>query len=248
MHAMKHFMTMMGLKNHKNSDAIQEKFGQHVSQYGLSYGTTEEFQFRMEQFAMNDKIIQEINSDSENLFTVGHNIFSTYTRDEYKKLLGKKSSIPVGMKVEEEILDVSNLSATVDWRAKGAVNPVQDQGQCGSCWAFSSTAALEGAHFLKTGELLKLGEQQFVDCVSTCYGCNGGLESLAFDYAKKNPQELESDYPYTARDQTCKAVATKEKIQVTSYSAVKSKSFSQLKAAVDAQPTCVSVDAESSAW
>lgn len=201
----------------------------------------------MKQFAKNDKIIKEINSDPENLFTVGHNIFSTYTKDEYKKLLGKKN-ISADIKVEEELLDTSNLEASVDWRSKGAVNPVQDQGQCGSCWAFSSTAALEGAHFIKTGKLLKLAEQQFVDCVNTCYGCNGGLESLAFDYAKKTPQELESDYPYTARDGSCKATASKEKIQVTSYKHVKSKSYTQLQAAVSAQPTCVSVDAESSAW
>jgi len=55
-------------------------------------------------------------------------------------------------------------AAEVDWRTKGAVNPVQNQGQCGSCWAFSSTAALEGAHFLNSGNLLKLSESQFVDC------------------------------------------------------------------------------------
>jgi C1A family cysteine protease len=79
------------------------------------------------------------------------------TKDEYRKMLGKKSPVQKSDKVV--YLDTQNLSATVDWRTKGAVNAVQDQGQCGSCWAFSSTAAMEGAHFIKTGSLLKLSEQ-----------------------------------------------------------------------------------------
>jgi cathepsin F len=83
------------------------------------------------------------------------------TEFEYKRMLGKASSQNESNVVE---LDTEATPSTVDWRDKGAVNPVQDQGQCGSCWAFSSTAAMEGAHFLKTGNLLKLSEQQFVDC------------------------------------------------------------------------------------
>ena len=71
-------------------------------------------------------------------------------------------------------LDVSALPASVDWRTKGAVNAVKDQGQCGSCWAFSATAAVEGANAIKTGKLLDLSEQQLVDCDTQSQGCNGG--------------------------------------------------------------------------
>jgi C1A family cysteine protease len=175
-------------------------------------------------------------------------MFSTFTHEEYKKLLGRKSQVPDGAFVEEELLDTTGLADSVDWRALGGVNPVQDQGQCGSCWAFSSTAALEGAHFVASGKLLKLAEQQFVDCVTSSAGCNGGMEADAFEYAQTNPQELESSYPYTARTGTCKANKSLEVVQVSSYKAVQHKSYSQLKAAVAAQPTCVAVDAESSAW
>lgn len=71
-------------------------------------------------------------------------------------------------------LDASDLPTSVDWVAKGAVNPVQDQGHCGSCWAFSAISSMEGAHFIATGELIKLAEQQCLDCDNKSSGCNGG--------------------------------------------------------------------------
>jgi C1A family cysteine protease len=221
--------------------ALEEKFVNHVSNYGISYGTDEEYQFRLQQFAEKDAEIERINSDPENTYIVGHNKFSTMTKYEFKKHLGKQAAINHDTVT---VLPTANLSTSVDWRTKGAVNAVQDQGQCGSCWAFSSTAAMEGAHFLKTGNLLKLSEQQFVDCDKRSSGCNGGLEAYAFMYAKANPQELEADYSYTARTQVCKADKAKEVVSATSYTSVPKKSDAQLKAAIDAQPTCVAVEAD----
>lgn len=77
---------------------------------------------------------------------------------------------------EDNVVELSeeNLQAEVDWRGKGAVNPVKNQGMCGSCWAFSATASIEGFYQIKTGELLSLSEQQMVDCDTQCYGCDGG--------------------------------------------------------------------------
>jgi C1A family cysteine protease len=221
--------------------ALEEKFIAHVSNYGMSYGTDAEYQFRLQQFATNDAEIERINADPENTYTVGHNQFSTMTKFEFQRVLGKKAAVEHDSVTE---LATSNLSASVDWRTKGAVNPVQNQGQCGSCWAFSATAAMEGEHFIKTGSLLKLSEQQFVDCVPKSDGCDGGLEMWAFMYAKANPQELENDYGYTAKTQKCKANKVKEVVSATSYTAVPKKSDAQLKAAIDAQPTCVSVEAD----
>ena len=149
---------------------VERSFMEHMSAYGLSFGTPEEYKFRLGVYAERDAEYKKINADPKNTFTVGHNKFSTWTKDEMKRLMGYR-----GFQGQKNVqsLPVSN-DVEVDWRSKGAVNPVKDQGQCGSCWTFSATAAMEGAHFIATGQLLSLSEQEIVDCDTTSYGCNGG--------------------------------------------------------------------------
>lgn len=99
------------------------------------------------------------------------------------------------------------LPFSIDWRTKGYVNPVQDQDSCGSCWAFSTVASVEGQYFKKYKKLLKFSEQNLVDCVMSKYlmntgadsdGCNGGDGNIAFKYINKYGLNLLSSYPYTS--------------------------------------------------
>merc|ERR1712050_585043 len=97
------------------------------------------------------------------------------------------------------------LAASVDWTKQGAVTPVKNQGQCGSCWSFSTTGSLEGAWEIATGKLVSLSEQQFVDCDKEDSGCNGGLMDTAFRFAETHALCTEGNYAYKAKKGKCKA-------------------------------------------
>jgi len=184
--------------------ASQEKanFMQYIVSHGKSYGTVEEYEFRFSQWLVKENLIVQHNSGNES-YTLGHNQFSDKTEAEYKRVLGYVA--PVATDEPVVTLDTSSLPASVDWRTLGAVTPVKDQGSCGSCWAFSSTGALEGIHEITTQTLLSFSEQQLVDCVPAprSFGCNGGRQAAAFRYYLQNFAALEADYPYTAVDGTC---------------------------------------------
>jgi len=138
------------------------------------------------------------------------------------------------------------LADSLDWRTKGAVTPVKDQAQCGSCWAFSTTGSVEGANQIKSGQLQSLAEQQLVDCAGSAgnQGCNGGLMDDAFEYIIKNGGiGSEASYPFTAKDGKCKQVTSVA--TVSKYTDVKKNDEAGLMSAVNIEPVSVAVDAQS---
>jgi len=141
---------------------------------------------------------------------------------------------------------------TVDWTTKGAVTPVKDQGQCGSCWSFSATGGLEGAHFLAKGALVSLSEQNLVDCsvAEGNEGCNGGLMTYAFDYIKKNNGiDTEASYPYSATGPNkCKFNANTIGSTITGYTNVAAGSEAALVAKINEGPVSVAIDASHSSF
>merc|ERR1712226_524612 len=139
------------------------------------------------------------------------------------------------------------LPDSVDWTTKGAVTPVKNQGQCGSCWSFSTTGSLEGANQIATGKLVSLSEHQFVDCDKVDQGCNGGLMDNAFKYAEANALCTEESYAYKGTGGTCKASSCTVGIAkggVTGYKDVAKDDMNALMEAVAQQPVSIAIEAD----
>jgi cathepsin L len=179
-------------------------------------------------------------------FTKGVNKFADMTFEEFSKIYTSKA---LPKKTGHRSLFVKSnkpLAASVDWRNKGAVTEVKDQGQCGSCWAFSTTGGLEGQWFLTKGDLVSLSEQNLVDC-SGSYGnngCNGGLMDYGFEYIKDNGIMGEDAYPYTAEDGDCQFDSSQVVATLSSYTDVPQGDEDALAQAIQSVgPISVGIDA-----
>jgi len=223
----------------------QDAFTQWMHEHNRVYAS-HEFFHRYNAFKWNMDYVEQWNSKNSET-VLGLTNMADLSNEEYQKIyLGTHIDLTgvYTIAVEEPI--TVPVADTVDWRTSGAVTPVKNQGQCGSCWSFSSTGAIEGISKIKRGTLTSVSEQNLMDC-STSYGnqgCNGGLMTSAFKYVAANGGiDTEASYPYTAKNGQCHFTTANIGATITSYKTVTSGSESALVTAINTQPVSVAIDA-----
>ncbi len=218
---------------------------------GKAYAPTER-DYRNSVYDANVAKILEHNAGNHS-WTMNVNSFADLTAEEFK------ARYTGGIRVPKKSLrakgfgpfNVTANPTSVDWTDKGAVTPVKNQQQCGSCWAFSTTGSVEGAWFLSNGTLPSLSEQQLVDCSGPegNQGCNGGLMDDAFQYIIDNKGITTEDaYPYTATDGTCVAKGKPVAATLSGFKDVAANSEIALETAIVQQPVSVAVEADQSVF
>ncbi|CAL5011571.1 unnamed protein product [Urochloa decumbens] len=231
-----------------DDSAMAARHEQWMTQYGRVYKDATEQARRFEVFKANVKFIESVNSAGNRKFWLGVNQFADLTNDEFRVTKTNKGfkpspvKVPTGFRYENVSIDA--LPATVDWRTKGAVTPIKNQGQCGCCWAFSAVAAMEGIVKISTSKLVSLSEQELVDCDvhGEDQGCGGGLMDDAFKFIIKNGGlTTESSYPYTAADGKCKS-GLNNAATIKGFEDVPANNEAALMKAVANQPVSVAVD------
>jgi hypothetical protein len=232
----------------------QDAFIQWMVKFDKSYAP-EEFFYKYGVFKTNFDFVAAHNAGNHT-WEVELNKFADLTSAEFKITYnGYKPELRRGERKPVHTLADLRIGAypsgSLDWTSKGAVTGVKDQGQCGSCWAFSSTGSIEGAVYLKYGHLTSLSEQQLVDC-SNSYGnagCNGGLMDSAFKYVEANGLCQESAYPYTAKNGQCKSTSctASTNSKLSGYKDV-THTENALGAAVDITPVSIAIEADQSGF
>jgi C1A family cysteine protease len=230
-------------------------FNQWTTKYNRNYTVGSERDYRNSVYDANVKLIHDHNHKKLG-WRMTVNKFADLTADEFASLYvgrGFRVSRRGGLNVDVKHLryDFKALPTSVDWTKKGAVTPVKDQGQCGSCWAFSTTGSVESAWFLKNGTLVSLSEQQLVDCSveEGNQGCDGGLMDYAFQYIIDNKGlTSESVYPYTATGPNTCVNGTVSYSKISAYKDVPANSETALMSAISVQPVSVAVEADQNSF
>lgn len=249
------FLSTCSMFSQAISSTILDEFKIWHNKFSHLY-THETEETLIDKWSSNHKYIQEHNAKNTT-YQLAHNQFSGMDSTDFSQYLMNTEFLPIttsGSKYMDNI-HVKTIPDSIDWVEKGAVTDVKDQGQCGSCWSFSTTGALEGIYYITYNELISFSEQQLVDCdmrgnQGRDHGCNGGLMDNAFTWIGINGGLCtESDYPYTSGttkdrgtcDTSCSVV---EKSEIVSYYDVQPSSDEAMMLALSTQPVSIAIQAD----
>ena len=227
-------------------------FDTWIHSYNRTYPNSSEYNYRQNIYLSNLVKISQHNSQNHT-WTMGVNQFADLTSLEFKQQYsGCYHSRTYDSLEGFGDLESTVLPESVNWTNVGAVTPVKNQGQCGSCWAFSTIGSTESAWFISNNESVSLSEQQLVDCSGAegNQGCNGGLMDYGFQYIIDNKGiTSETNYPYTAQDGTCnKQKAGQVFATISGFTDVSTNSEMALMTAVVQQPVSVAIEADQSVF
>lgn len=249
-----------------SASTLQERFHEWAEKHRIALPDADTEYLRIfKNWKYNDLLIEETNA--KNLtYTLGHNAFSGMNSEEFAKVMLfdfnrelLTMSAPSAPSLRGETFDMTSVPVSVDWRTKNAVTSVKNQKQCGSCWSFSTTGALEGIYAIKKGTLVSYSEQQLVDCDyirvgGTSLGCNGGDMKSAMEWiGKNNGLCTESAYPYVSGDtktngpcqKSCSIVSGSD---ISTTVSVSANSDNAMMTALAQQPVSVAIEADQSSF
>uniref|UniRef100_A0A8C5LF25 Cathepsin L1-like n=1 Tax=Jaculus jaculus TaxID=51337 RepID=A0A8C5LF25_JACJA len=215
--------------------------------YEKKYSMSEE-EHRRAIWEKNMQIIELHNkeySEGKHSYTMEMNAFGDLTNTEFMTHMNGFQKQTINKVKLLQKRQTPDLPKSMDWREKGYVTPVKDQGSCNSCWAFSVTGALEGQMFQKTGQLIELSTQNLVDCSQAQgnMGCNGGSIEYAFQYVKDNRGlNTEDSYPYEAQDGPCRHKPENSTANVTGIVMVSPHENALMHAVATVGPISAAVD------
>ena len=228
-------------------DNVYNEFVQWTMENGKVYNSAEDHVKRFENYRKNKELVAALNSQGGAYFEL--NKFADMSQEEFAATYLH----PVPVYAQGTFVPATGVNEDFDWREKGAVNAVKDQASCGSCWAFSVCANMEGAYFLKHNVLPSLSEQQLVDCDHGCMltsggiacdqACDGGWMPVAMKYAIKNGMMTEAEYPYQAVAGTCAYDSSKATYKFTEYKAIGQTEADLMEAVKTYGPLSIGVDA-----
>ncbi|KAJ4955514.1 hypothetical protein NE237_012297 [Protea cynaroides] len=231
--------------------SMVDRHEQWMAQYERVYKDAQEKEKRFLTFKNNVEFIESFNKAGDKPFKLSINQFADLDHDEFKATrTGYMNFTRKNSSSNTEFRYNLDVPTSMDWRKKGAVTPIKNQGGCGCCWAFSAVAAVEGMTKIKTGQLVSLSEQELVDCDSTNYGCNGGSMDEAYQFILQNGGlTTESNYPYEEMDGTCNEETTADhEAIITGYKDVPPSNEQQLLMAVAYQPVSVAIEGSGDAF